>query len=260
MTSEIKHHYGDRVHIIDDKCLSTVLTQLCLNETKQPLINEYVTRLYSSLIEKVLDQEFPHKKIRVETRMTAKHPKARLETEVLNREQKTVSVNLARAGTLPSHVCYTFMNYVLNPDLVRQDHITAARKTNEKNQVVGTSLAGSKIGGDVDDSIVIFPDPMGATGGTVISAIDHYKKEVEGRAKKFIAIHLIVTPEYLKKVLKAQKDLTVYTLRVDRGLSSAEVLKTELGKKWDEEKGLDDTHYIVPGAGGVGELLNNSFV
>lgn len=256
----IKHHYGDRVHIIDDKCLNTVLTQLCLEVTKQPLINEFVSRLYSSLIEKVLDMEFPHIKVKRSTRMSGKHPQAQLEAEVLDREQKAVCVNLARAGTLPSHICYTFLNYVLNPDLVRQDHITAARKTNENNQVIGTSLAGSKIGGDVDNAIVIFPDPMGATGGTIVSALDHYKKNVEGRGKKFIAIHLIVTPEYLKRVLAAHGDLTVYTLRVDRGLSSPEVLKSELGLKWAEERGLDDTHYIVPGAGGVGELLNNSFV
>lgn len=169
-------------------------------------------------------------------------------------------MNLARAGTLPSHICYTFLNYVLNPDLVRQDHITAARKTNEQNQVIGTSLAGSKIGGDINDSVVIFPDPMGATGGTNVSALDHYKKNVEGRAKKFIAIHLIVTPEYLKRVLSAHSDLIVYTLRVDRGLSDKNILQLPLGQKWDQEKGLDDTHYIVPGAGGVGELLNNSFV
>lgn len=257
---ELKHHYGDHVHIINDNCLNTVLTQLCISETKQPLINELVTRLYSSLIEKVLDKEFPHDKVSVATRMQQKHPHAKLETTVLNKNQRAVSVNLARAGTLPSHVCYTFMNYVLNPDLVRQDHITAARKTNENNQVIGTTFSGSKIGGDIDSTIVIFPDPMGATGGTIVSALDHYKKSVEGKAKKFIAIHLIVTPEYLKRVLTAHPDLVVYTLRVDRGLSPAEILKSELGKNWAQERGLDDTHYIVPGAGGVGELLNNSFV
>ncbi len=260
MISEIKHHYGERVHVIDDKCLSTVLTELCLESTKQPLINEFVSRLYSSLIEKVLDSEFPHMSVNVKTRMTAIHPDARLSSMILDRNQRTVCVNLARAGTLPSHICYTFLNYVLNPDLVRQDHITAARKTNENNQVIGTSLAGSKIGGDIEKSIVIFPDPMGATGGTIVSALDYYKKNVEGQGRKFIAIHLIVTPEYLKRVLTAHPDLTVFSLRVDRGLSSSEILKTELGKNWDQERGLDDTHYIVPGAGGVGELLNNSFV
>lgn len=258
--TELKHYYGKQVHVLNDKCLNTVLTTLCLSETKQPQINELVTRLYSSLIETVLDQEFKNESISVATRMSQKYPNVMLETVVLDKNQRAVSVNLARAGTLPSHVCYTFMNYVLNPDLVRQDHITAARKTNENNQVIGTSFTGSKIGGDVENAIVIFPDPMGATGGTIVSALDHYKKDVGGKAKKFIAIHLIVTPEYLKKALTAHPDLVIYTLRVDRGLSSSEVLKSELGQNWSKERGLDDTHYIVPGAGGVGELLNNSFV
>ncbi len=260
MISEITHRYGKQVHIIDDKCLNTFLTQLCLAETKQPLINELVIRLYTSLMEKILDLEFPSEKISVATRMSSIHPESKLSTHILNRQQKAVAVNLARAGTLPSHVCYTFMNYVLNPDLVRQDHIAAARKTNEQNQVIGTVFSGSKIGGDVNGAVVIFPDPMGATGGTIVSALDHYKKTVGGKAQKFIAIHLIITPEYLKRVLAAHPDLVVYTLRVDRGMSKQEILKLELGENWDQEKGLDSTHYIVPGAGGVGELLNNSFV
>jgi hypothetical protein len=52
----------------------------------------------------------------------------------------------------------------------------------------------------------------------------------------------------------------VYALRLDRGLSPAEVLETVPGERWSEEKGLTDHHYIVPGGGGLGEIMNNSFV
>jgi uracil phosphoribosyltransferase len=38
------------------------------------------------------------------------------------------------------------------------------------------------------------------------------------------------------------------------------VLSTVPGTFWDEERGLDERHYIVPGAGGVGEILNNAWV
>jgi uracil phosphoribosyltransferase len=31
------------------------------------------------------------------------------------------------------------------------------------------------------------------------------------------------------------------------------------GKRWTEEKGLNDHQYIVPGAGGLGEILNNAY-
>ena len=83
---------------------------------------------------------------------------------------------------------------------------------------------------------------------------------MRGQAAKVIAVHLIVTPEYLRHVPRAPPDVIVYALRLDRGLSSPEVLATTPGERWDEERGLTDHHYIVPGAGGLGEIMNNSFV
>ena len=73
-------------------------------------------------------------------------------------------------------------------------------------------------------------------------------------------MHLIVTPEYLRHVCSAHPEVLVYALRLDRGLSSAAVLETVPGERWGEERGLNDHHYIVPGAGGLGELMNNSYV
>jgi hypothetical protein len=51
----------------------------------------------------------------------------------------------------------------------------------------------------------------------------------------------------------------VYTARVDRGMSPPEVQAAPPGARWAEERGLDDEDYIVPGAGGVGEVLNQSW-
>ncbi len=73
-------------------------------------------------------------------------------------------------------------------------------------------------------------------------------------------MHLIVTPEYVKNLCKAHPDAVVYALRLDRGLSPAHVFATPPGTHWDEERGLDEHQYIVPGAGGLGELLNNAWV
>ena len=89
---------------------------------------------------------------------------------------------------------------------------------------------------------------------------DTYKTKVPGTARRIINIHLIVTPEYLKNMTQAHPDVLVYALRVDRGLSSAEVLDTVPGTRWAEERGLDDHQYIVPGGGGFGEIMNNAFV
>ncbi|MBK8098993.1 MAG: uracil phosphoribosyltransferase, partial [Planctomycetes bacterium] len=46
----------------------------------------------------------------------------------------------------------------------------------------------------------------------------------------------------------------------DRGLSSERALASIPGTFPNEERGLNDVHYIVPGAGGMGELLTNSWV
>lgn len=258
--SEIEHKYGASVHILSDPCLSSWLARLCSPSTFQPQINSLVGYLYDSLLTTVMNAEFPQKKVRVPTRMTATHPESPLETDVFDTDTRVVTVNLARAGTYPSHICYDLLNNVMDPQLVRQDHILASRMTDEKQKVTGTSLGGAKIGGDVDGSIVLFPDPMGATGNTLISALDHYKRVVGGKALKFIALHLIVTPEYLKNVTSAHPDLVVYAVRLDRGMSTQDVLRTVPGTRWSEERGLNDRHYIVPGGGGFGEIMNNSFV
>ena len=75
-----------------------------------------------------------------------------------------------------------------------------------------------------------------------------------------MAVHLIVTPEYLRHVRTKHPDVVVYAMRLDRGLSPVDVLASVPGERWEEEKGLTDHHYIVPGGGGLGEIMNNSFV
>lgn len=257
---ELKHGYGPQVHLIDSPFLNGLLARLCSPQTFQPEINRLVEVLYTHLISVAMNNEFVVEKLAQPTRMTAMHPEQLLNTTRLATEQKAVTVNLARAGTYPSHICYNFLHFALSPYLIRQDHIFAARVTNSKDTVTGAEFGGMKIGGDVDGAHVIFPDPMGATGNTMVTAIDHYKKHIPGLAKKFIALNLIVTPEYLRNLLSAHPDAVVYALRLDRGLSSQAILESTPGLFWDQERGLNEKQYIVPGGGGFGEIMNNSFV
>lgn len=257
---EVVHHYGPNVHIVDSPFLSGLLAKMCSPETFQPEINRIVEVLYTHLISITTDNEFDVQDFSAPTRMTELHPNILLHGRRIDPKQKAVSVNLARAGTYPSHICYNFLHFALPAQNVRQDHIFAARMTDDKSHVTGAEFGGLKIGGDVKGAHVIFPDPMGATGNTIVSSIDYYKKHIEGPAKKFIALHLIVTPEYLKKVLTAHPEVVIYALRLDRGLSPEAVLKAPPGKYWDQERGLNDKQYIVPGGGGFGEIMNNSFV
>lgn len=257
---EMEHKYPKTVHILNNPTIISQLAKLCHPDTKQPEFNRLVANIYTALFSEAINGEWPLIPAKSPTRMTQAHPECHLEGEVLDPQQKGVIVNIARAGQLPSQIGFDLLCQTVSCDGIRQDHVFAARITDANNTVVRTDLSGSKIGGDVQDAIVFLPDPMGATGFSLAAVLDHYKKNVTGKAKKIIAIHLIVTPEYIRHLHKTHPDVAIYTARVDRGLSSQDVLKTPHGTHWDQERGLNNNQYIVPGAGGVGELINNSFV
>lgn len=255
-----QHQYGDKVHILSSPSLTSLLGLASSDHVSLPLLNDYVQILYTQLLMAVLDTCAPLKKRLIHTRMKPINPKGELQIEMLDPNQRYVIVDLARAGTWPSHVCFQTLHYLVDAKNLRQDHIYLNRKTNEKEEVIGVDFSGSKIGGDQENSIILFPDPMGATGVSLGHALGHYKKDVQGKAKLYIALHLIITPEYIKYMTTHFPELHIFALRLDRGLSSPEILQTILGTHWDEEKGLNEKQYIVPGAGGVGEILNNSFI
>jgi uracil phosphoribosyltransferase len=148
----------------------------------------------------------------------------------------------------------------LDPRRVRQDHIIMSRMLGEHEEVVGAGIGGMKIGGDVEDAFLMFPDPMGATGSSLSEAIHTYKGKVPGRPRRVINLHLVVTPEYLRRMTRDHPDVVVYAVRLDRGLSAPELMETVPGTRWDEERGLTDRQYIVPGGGGFGEIMNNAYV
>ncbi|MBS1150684.1 MAG: Xanthine-guanine phosphoribosyltransferase [Myxococcaceae bacterium] len=258
--NELEHRYGPQVHLVGNPYLLSLLATLCSKETIQPQVNRLVAVLYTDLITMTVNHEFPRKSVAIPTRMIDHTPKGIYQGEVIDDEIRAISVNIARAGTLPSQVTFDLLNTVLTPRLVRQDHIIMSRMLDNSEQVVGSNIGGAKIGGDVDDAIVIFPDPMGATGGSLSTAIEMYKKKVAGKMRKVICVHLIVTPEYLRRMTKDHPDAQIYALRLDRGLSPPEVFDTIPGQLWDKERGLDDRQYIVPGGGGMGEVMNNAYV
>jgi uracil phosphoribosyltransferase len=258
--SELEHRYGPNVHILANPFLLTQLAALCAKTTGQPAINRLVGQLYTDLVRTVINAELPRKALAVPTRMIDQNPRGIFHGEGIDPAVRAVTVNIARAGTLPSQVTYDLLNELLEPRLVRQDHIVMSRMLDEAQHVVGAGVGGAKIGGDVDDAFVFFPDPMGATGGSLDTAIRLYKEKVPGTPRRFLALNLIVTPEYLRRLTAAHPDLVVYALRLDRGLSPPDVLATVPGERWDEERGLDEHQYIVPGGGGFGEIMNNSYV
>ncbi|HEY6463341.1 MAG TPA: uracil phosphoribosyltransferase [Polyangiaceae bacterium] len=257
---EIEHRYGPNVHLLDDPLAWTLLARACAIETKQPEVGRLVKFLYEKLAQVVIAAEMPRARLDVPTRMVTSSPQAVVRSMGIAPGTRIVTVGIARAGTMPSQVVYDLLNELLDPAGVRQDHLFMSRATDADGKVVGATWHDAKIGRDVEGRIVLFPDPMGATGSSLVSALDHYKTRLEGKPALCITMHLIVTPEYLRNVLRAHPDTVIYALRVDRGLSSERVLASVPGTHWDEERGLDEKQYIVPGAGGVGEILNNAWV
>jgi uracil phosphoribosyltransferase len=257
---EIEHRYGPNVHVIDDPAAWTLLARFCAPETDQRTVLRLLRTLYERLAHTVASAELPRTRLDVPTRMIASSPQAVVRTIGVASHTRAVTVGVARAGTVPSQILYETLIDLLDPACVRQDHLFMSRTTDASGQVTGATWHDAKIGRDVAGRIVFFPDPMAATGSSLVSALDHYATRLDGVPGQCVTVHLIVTPEFLRNVLRAHPHTHVYALRVDRGLSPPDVLATVPGTRWDEERGLDDHQYIVPGAGGVGEVLNNAWV
>jgi uracil phosphoribosyltransferase len=262
---ELPHAYGDNVHLLADPVLLSQLARLCRPEVVQPEITTLVRDIYHSLVRMVVANELPRQRAQVETRMIESTERAVWSGDVLDEHVRAITVNIARAGSLPSQVCFETLVHLLRPSQVRQDHVYMARVTDDHGVVTGVSLSGSKIGGDAADAFVLLPDPMGATGGSLSRTIALYEPAADGgkvaaRPRKIISLHLIITPEFVRRMRAEHPDVVIYAVRLDRGMSPDDVLRTPLGQRLADESGLNEIQYIVPGAGGVGEILNNSFV
>ena len=75
-------------------------------------------------------------------------------------------------------------------------------------------------------------DPMLATGGSLIEAIDELKRN---GAKNIKSINLLAAPEGVKAVQEAHPDVEIYLAALDER--------------------LNDDKYIVPGLGDAGDRL-----
>lgn len=255
---EREHLYGERVHLLDNVYLLSALARIGSPDVAHRDLMALLRSVYQTLLMASCGRELPRVVAETPTRMIEGHPERGVyRGEVFDPEVNVVVVDVIRAGIVPSQVCFELLTSLLPAERVRHDHLTMARRSNEEGEVVGVDLSGSKIGGPVEGAILFLPDPMGATGKTTVRALSHYAENY-GKPSKVVALPMISTPEYLRTVLDVE-DLVVYTARLDRGMSDPDVLKTIPGTYWDRESGLDDKSYIVPGAGGMGEVINNSW-
>ena len=89
-----------------------------------------------------------------------------------------------------------------------------------------------KLPEDIENRVVFVVDPMLATGGSAVAAIDFLKKH---GCKNIIMMNIIGCPEGIKTVQEAHPDVDIYMAACD-------------------EK-LNDHAYIVPGLGDAGDRI-----
>jgi uracil phosphoribosyltransferase len=256
----VTHRYGPQLELLSDPYLLTLLARIGAPETTTATMPALVRTAYRRMAQELLAREFPVEHGHVRSRMAATEPRAFYDGPMLCARTRLVICAVIRAGILPAEACYELACEVLPPENVRIDFLNMSRVCDERGQVVGVRMDGSKIGGTVEDAIVLVPDPMGATGGTLARVHEAYAAFGGALARRFLALHLIVTPEAVQRLQQVAPAVRVYAGRFDRGLSPAEVLRTVPGTHPELERGLDDMQYVIPGAGGLGELLTNSWV
>ena len=89
-----------------------------------------------------------------------------------------------------------------------------------------------KLPDPIDQRLIAVLDPMLATGGSAVAAVDFIKKS-GGRNIKFLCI--MAAPEGVKKLAEAHPDIEIYIGNVDRE--------------------LNDDAYICPGLGDAGDRI-----
>lgn len=256
---QIEHHYGPQVHVLSDSMAAAGLTRLSDRQTTQHHVRSLARALFDEvLLRAVVDQIFPTTQVTVQTPMS-EHVGERGELTAIIPDPSTLVAiaTLLRAGDVPASACFGRLSGILNTDTIRQDFFGASRVTNGEHQVTGTEVTYRKTG-DLRDRILLIPDPMGATGGTLVQTLDLYGIEQVAGAKAIVAMHLIITPEYIRRVLKACPQAQIFALRLDRGMSDPEVLASVPGTYPDREFGLNSRQYIVPGAGDLGFRLTGA--
>jgi uracil phosphoribosyltransferase len=259
MAAELEHGYGPNVHILDDVYLTSLLARVGHPDTTMPQMRGLLALAYERLLGAVLACELPTVEARVPTRMAKLTEHGHYQGTIVDPATRVVIGCLVRAGVVPAEVCLEILASVIEPANLRLDFLSMSRRVDAAGRVVGTDDAGIKIGGPIRDAILLLPDPMGATGGTVRRTLEVYAERGLGPARKAIALPMIATPEFMRAVAEHCPELIVYTGRLDRGLSPPEVLRRPPGTV-PGERGLTDNQYIVPGAGGIGEVLTNSWV
>jgi uracil phosphoribosyltransferase len=254
---EIYHRYGPNVHILDSVWATSLLTHMCNQNTPQHEVRQLTKRLYrDALLHEVIDSGiFPTTPTGVLTPMSEfVGNRAMLTADTFNPATQVAIANLLRAGDIPSAACMDELGPMLLPGKIELHYHGAGRTTDENHQVTGTAINYKK-DGHLHDRVLLIPDPMGATGGTIVQTLTEYGDNELKLVRAIVTMHLIITPEYIRRVTAAYPQVQIYALRLDRGMSDQEVIDSVPGTFPDREFGLNEFQYVVPGFGDGGKRV-----
>ena len=203
-----------KVNIIKHPLIQHKLTLMRKKETGAKDFRQLLDEI-SMLMAYEVTRDFPTKDIEIET------PVAKCVAKTLE-GKKVAVVPILRAGL-------GMVNGIINLiPAAKIGHIGLYRdeKTLEPVEYF------CKMPKDIDERLLLVVDPMLATGGTAIAAMQ-FIKERGFKNIKFLC--LIASPEGVKKVSEAHPDIDIYTAALDNH--------------------LNDHGYIIPGLGDAGDRI-----
>ncbi len=189
------------------------LTQIRRKNTPSKYFRQIVEEIAVFMIYEIA-RDFKTKEVEIET------PIAKCKAKVL--DENFVIVPILRAGISMVNGALTVL-----PDAA-VGHIGLIRDENTHKPIEYYK----KMPPNISDKKIILVDPMVATGGSALKALQMLKDE---GAKDIIFVCIISAPEGIKKISENYPDVPIYTAAIDER--------------------LNENAYIVPGLGDAGDRI-----
>jgi len=204
------------------KAYSTIFTEMRKADNSPIVFASYARRAMRLLAEDAI-AELPTKQTQI---ITPCGPTAGTELAV----DKICAISIIRAGD-------SLLQAVL--ECLPEAHVGKILiQRNEASEEKEPILYYSKMPPNVENMHILLCDPMLATGGSALCAIQTLREEYGIKAENIIFANMICCPEGLKAMADAHPEIKIVTACID--------------EKLNEEK------YIVPGLGDYGDRFFNT--
>ncbi len=199
--------------VIDHPLITHKLTQMRKKETKTKDFRQNLDEI-AGLMAYEITRDLPLRPIHIET------PVSPCDTYELAKELVLVPVLRAGLGMV-NGICSLIPT-------VKVAHIGLYRD----EQTLQPHAYFEKYPKHMDDAIVMIVDPMLATGGSAVAAIDMVKKQ---GARHIRLVNIVGSPQGVRCVEEAHPDVAIYLAALDERLNAS--------------------GYIVPGLGDAGDRI-----